>query len=515
MPPQVDQRGISGSSAFHFYFGDGFDLYTLASDCATQWAAPATTGTNLMTLGGGRFVDSQGVYLNSGAVMAANLGQSSGNQYLAHHISIAVMQPTAIGGTTQGLRISFYQGGSLQNSIGFRSDGTISMLNSAGATIAAFANGITTANTWVRFEFEMLLGTTTGEFTIRKNGNTVNDFHQTGLNNQATANAWADEIRVTTITTGAHAIDDILWRADVWSAANGGNPWVGDIRCYTRLPVADASVSWTRPANFIQPAYSEGGDTTLAITANTAVYVALQSQGGSFNQVRLNLPGAYTGNMKCTVFNSGGGVPGTVLRSADAPLTNLVAGDNVFTFATPVSVPVQTPFWIGFCPSATSGNWNVSAVFNDGNTSTGVTYANFPQSTPPMTGTAVGFLHTTLLVTPSGNFCQVCDAATDFSFSYNSSSVPNSEDLYSIAPLSVTPANTVVVITRGLMMKSDTGTRNAAMAIKSGATPQAGISAPLQTNWSWLYVANELDPNTGGLWTAASVNALQIGAVVY
>src|SRR5215472_4930568 len=131
-PPQVDQRGISGSSAFHFYFGDGFDLYTLASDCATQWNAPATAGTNLLTLGGGRFSDSQGVYLNSGAILAANLGQSTGNQYLAHHISVAVMQPTAIGGTTQGLRISFYQGGALQNSIGFRSDGTISMLNSAG-----------------------------------------------------------------------------------------------------------------------------------------------------------------------------------------------------------------------------------------------------------------------------------------------------------------------------------------------------------------------------------------------
>jgi hypothetical protein len=50
--------------------------------------------------------------------------------------------------------------------------------------------------------------------------------------------------------------------------------------------------------------------------------------------------------------------------------------------------------------------------------------------------------------------------------------------------------------------------------VKSGATEVGGTDTALSTSYGWLTRVDTTDPNTGVAWTAAAVNALQVGAKV-
>ena len=62
--------------------------------------------------------------------------------------------------------------------------------------------------------------------------------------------------------------------------------------------------------------------------------------------------------------------------------------------------------------------------------------------------------------------------------------------------------------------KSDAGTRNAQLRVKSGATEVGGTDTAINTVYTWLNRVDTVDPNTGAAWTASAINALQIGPKV-
>jgi hypothetical protein len=62
--------------------------------------------------------------------------------------------------------------------------------------------------------------------------------------------------------------------------------------------------------------------------------------------------------------------------------------------------------------------------------------------------------------------------------------------------------------------KSDSGARNGQIRVKSGATEVGGADTALSTSYGWLTRVDTVDPNTGAPWTAAAVNALQVGPKV-
>jgi hypothetical protein len=84
---------------------------------------------------------------------------------------------------------------------------------------------------------------TAGRFRVRKNGNTSDDFDSGAtLNTRPGANSYANKLTLGQQTRRRQShIDDLLWRSDASSV-----PFVGDVRCYTRMPASDASVVFSR-----------------------------------------------------------------------------------------------------------------------------------------------------------------------------------------------------------------------------------------------------------------------------
>lgn len=489
-----------------FFFGDGFDLYALPADAVNGYWDSGTT--SVINLASGRFSGSRGINNQGGNGLA--LVKSSGNNDAVHHLVVAINITGTLTGTGNCFYFELGDGATVQCTVTFQSGGNIVLQTGAlGATLATYTGAITANNTWNAFEIEVVINNTTGSFAVRKNGNTVNDFSATALNTRGgTTNNYASRLTIGNTSTTATTIDDLLWRSDPVSVA-----WVGDIRCYTRMPATDAAAAWVRPSTFqMQPYF--GATTPQNLIANGARYSPFVSQGGAIGAVVVNLLAGYTGNMKCAIYASSSGAPGSALQSATAAINNPVLGANTFTFSPAVSIAKGTQFFVAICPD--TGATNATSVGNTAPYSTSglsgtTTYASFPVANP--TGlSAVQAQPFFPVVTPTYNADAVADVYEDSAASYVSSSNVGDSDLYTLTNISGTPATVVGVTTRGYCQKSDAGTRNVAVQLKSGSTTVQSASTALNTTWGWIYRTDLTDPATSAAWTATGVNNVQIGA---
>ncbi|HEX2634818.1 MAG TPA: hypothetical protein VHM22_18595 [Bradyrhizobium sp.] len=345
-----------------YFFGDGFDLYAAPADAVlgnSYWDS-GSAAANLQT---GRFSGSRAWQHNSVSAITAVLQKSSGSNDSVHHINIAISQGAALTGTNNIGWFTLLDSSTAQCSIAFRADGAILLTSGAsnGTTLATYTGALTAINTWYAFEIEVVVHNTTGSISIRKNGNPTNDFAASSLNTRGgTTNNYANSVRLGAgLQNGTGQIlDDFLWRSDAASV-----PWVGDVRCYTRMPASDASAAWNR-------------------------------------------------------------------------------------------------------------------------------------------------------LSGSTNYSQVNQAQQDAATTYVYSSTVGQTDLYGIASISGTPSTIVGVVTRCLAQKSDAGTRNVALRLRSGATDVTGTSTALNTTFGWIWRNDLTDPATGAAWTATAVNNLQIGQTV-
>jgi hypothetical protein len=223
-----------------YCFGDGFDCYSVIADAVAGYWDSGSLPTLQSAVG--RFAGSQSIGNPSGATGA--LVKSSGANDAVHHIVCAFRQSAALTGTTLGFSFQLQDSASFQCSIVFRSDGAILLTSgaAAGTVLATYSGAVSAQNTWFAFEFEVIVSNTVGGMRVRKNGNTSNDYDSFisvgNLNTRTTANNYANRLAIggTGIVTTQY-LDDLLWRSDASSV-----PWVGDIRCYTRMPASDASV---------------------------------------------------------------------------------------------------------------------------------------------------------------------------------------------------------------------------------------------------------------------------------
>jgi hypothetical protein len=419
-----------------------------------------------------------------------------------------------LSGTISGFYLQLCDGASGQCCIVFRSDGAVVLTSGtpAGTTLATYT-GAFAAAAWTAFEFEVVINNTTGSFTVRKNGNTSNDFTATSLNTRGgTANNYANRLQIGMQSasaplgaTNAHKVDDLLWRSDAVSVA-----WVGDVRCYTRMPSTTASAQFSvSPA---VPALSTGAIfNNVSDPTGTSRYAPFTPGfSGAIGTAVVSFASAFTGNLKGAIFADSAGLPGAVLGSANV-LNNPVSGSNTITFSTPVAVTKGVQYWLGISHDVTA-SVNYANV-NTGRTSTTVAYASFPSAAPGV-GAATSLMAITVNITPSSNAEFVNEAQQDGATSYVYDSTVGHQDFYNLAALSGTPASTIAVTTRGFLEKSDAGTRNGAVQLKSGATTVASTSTALSTSWGWLWRTDTTDPNTGAAWTATGVNNAQIGPLV-
>jgi hypothetical protein len=486
-------------------FGDGFDVYATVNDpVAGYWDSGAVAS---MTLGVGRFTGSQCIRSNNNAV--THLVKSSGVNDAVHHIICAYNQTAVLSGSNVGWFLQLSDAATNQVCVCFRQDGAI-LLTSAtylGTVLATYTGAVTAANTWFAFEFEVVIHPTAGSFTVRKNGNPANDFTATSLNTRPGTNSYANKLSIG-VGGGINVcqLDDVLWRSDAASVA-----WMGDIRCYTRMPASDASVQFSKsPATTTQGNITAG---TLGILTGTSKYSApfTALYDCTIGSVIGSLATGYTGNMKCSIFASVGAGPLAVLGSA-TPVTNPATGNNTFTFGTPVVLAKGAQYIVGFSSDTSSGSWNITAG-TAGYTSTTVPYASFPQASPTTSGIIAQPVFTANLTVTSNNSL-VNETLQDGTTTYVYDSTIGHADFYNIAPLSVTPATVIAVVTRGFVEKSDAGFRSGAVQLKSGGSTVAASTLNLATSFLWSWRVDLTDPNTSAAWTPVAVNSVQIGPTV-
>lgn len=109
------------------------------------------------------------------------------------------------------------------------------------------------------------------------------------------------------------------------------------------------------------------------------------------------------------------------------------------------------------------------------------------------------------------NTACVNQAVEDGDTTYVNTLTVGQNDLYNVAALGGTPTAIVAVQTKMMARKTDTGLRQARIQVKSGATTSNGSTFTLASNYSYTTKLDIVDPATSSAWTAAAVNALQIG----
>lgn len=489
-------------------FGDGFDLYAVPADAINGYWDSGTAAFSLAT---GRFPGSRALAISGSSYY---LVKSSGANDAVHHLVFAFAWPGTLGGSGLFCTMQLLDGATVQCSISFRQDGAI-LLHSGNVStlLATYTGAFPGSSIWTAFEIEVVINNATGSFTVRKNGNASNDFTATGLNTRGgTANNYANRFQIGSQNTGnAELVDDLFWRSDASSVA-----WMGDIRCYTRMPNVDASLHFT-PSASAYPLLAAVNAGTAGFGTNLARYTPFTpSFSGTVGSILLPVSTASTGNVKCCIYSTVGGVPAIVLGSA-TPVAAPALGNAIFTFGTPVSVTAGTQYFAAICADSNSGQHGVGSAalgFNWG----AATYASFPTNNPGPLTSGANTLPVTINITPTttASFAFVSEPQQDGTVSYVYDTNPTDADFYGIAGIPITPTTTIATTTRAYVQKADAGTRAGAVQLKSGATtvqsptlPALGVAA-----FTWAWRMDLVDPNTGAAWTATAVNNAQIGPIV-
>lgn len=489
-----------------FFFGDGFDLYALPADAINGYWDSGNLSS--VTLFAGRFAGSRS--FGPFGLGVLNLVKSSGQNDAVHHLVVAIQQSSALTGTTVYGFLQLADGATAQCTVVFRSDGAIILTSggSGGTTLATYTGAITAINTWYAFEIEVVINNTTGSIAIRKNGNTSNDFSLGSLNTRGgTANNYANRLNVGSgSVTQAQQIDDLLWRSDASSV-----PWVGDIRCFTRMPASDVAAVWSRGGASTLTQSVGGGSSVVISTTVARLTPYTVNYPGSIATVTIVAQGAVSGNIKAAIYADNAGAPGAVLASLAGQA--IVAGNNVFTVSPTLAVTTGQRIWLACMADTASGSWTTLTGSTVGVTAS-ASYATFPQANPVPTVSQAPVSSAFTYATATANYALVQEPQEDGATSYVFSSNVSDTDRYGIASISATPATVLGVTTRAYCQKSDAGTRNVATQLTSGGTTVESTSTALNTVWQWIYRTDTVDPATSAAWTATSVNNATIGAIV-
>lgn len=112
------------------------------------------------------------------------------------------------------------------------------------------------------------------------------------------------------------------------------------------------------------------------------------------------------------------------------------------------------------------------------------------------------------------NYLLVDEAGAPVTTDYVSSAVVGEKDTYNFTNLATTTGPVMGVQISNYAIKTDAGSRSIkALTISSGNTA-TGTSIPLQTTYNAQLQVQETNPNGGGAWTIATVNAAEFGVEV-
>lgn len=508
---------------------DCFGFYNTAADMAQGlgygvWDSQASlTLTTTTRFGTGRSMRGSGFSLG--------LAKKGGFTNQGTVFSAVGYLSTSSFTNSNGIGLRYVDGGTIQCSIMFVNQGAhfdIELfrgdVNSGGTLIATFANaGL--AGQWNQFQFKNVFSGTVGEWHVRKNGNTVDDFVATGLNNISTANSYANGVWIAeTAGSGDHMffVDFATW--DTTGPAPWNN-WVGDFRIIPLMPNLDASVQWAQNNSGGNTFGNNVSGSTTAYGANIINFArVVPTVGGLLGSgVTLQLNVSVSGHVALALYDSDGDTsavstqpitanqPGTLLNFT-APLTNPGSGQQVFTWNTSGQfIQNGHTYFLGV--------WSDQAVTvndsgaNQSGWQLNLTYTGtFPASVQASGATST--FHQPVLfslyntLTNSG---QINDFAEDGATTFISTGVTGQADLYGVQQLGFTPSQILGVDQVIMTAKSDAGSRGITPQIKSGATTSGFAQIVPNTTFNFSRFQQDVDPNTTSGWTLPALNNVQIG----
>jgi hypothetical protein len=486
-------------------WSDSFDFYASTSDLvANTWDSNSGNSISSTT----RFSQGQALQVNGGGAIAKNNLSSEGTIW----INLALYWTTAgfTGTNANGFFITLRDTVSNnQVTIHFAGDGNVYVRT--GGTAGAIVGTWTapwTVNAWHHFQIKVIIHNTAGEVHIRKNGDPSDSFSVTGINTRGgSTNNTANSVSI----TGANfavIMDDFLMFS---SSGAAPNDWVGDVRSVQLMPTANTAQKDFTPITTTR----EIGATinTLARSAGVEYwYSDTPTENGTITSLAISLNAAVTGHMKMGVYSSdSGGNPNALLGTSNE-VTNPASGSNTFTFSSPVAITAGTKYWYAV-------HSDVAFTFKTSNSSPAafsLVRAYASGLIDPATGlTGAGALQADIVVSVlRANFDLVRETTEDGDTTYVFDSTAGHYDLYDLQDLAVTPSSIVGVCARQFARKTDAGTRSGTTTVKSGATTQDQATFAQSTSYQYLNSFMATDPNTSTAWTAAAVNALQVGPKV-
>lgn len=491
-------------------FMDGFDLYSVSSDTVLgRWTTLSNTGSsNILT---GRY---SGSCLQFTSVSNLNIAKALPTTYSTLVLGVAIKTNLAASSFTC---FSFYDtvGGTAQTSVCIQSDGSIVVKRgtSAGTTLGTSAAGVIASNTWAYVEAKILFTTgATGTYEVRVNGTNV--VSGTSATTAASTTAiGAFDLRVTNSSLTAYWDD--LYLCDTSGAAN--NNFLGDSRIETVFPTAD-----TATKNF-PTAVTYAGQVTassvIAVPSNTlTLYTMTPAVSGNVSSIvftTTNTGGSATGKIKGVVYADSSGVPGARLAVSTELVGIANASDNTLSFSSPPAVTAGSTYYFGVLTD-TSLTW-VSALTNGGVFSkSSQTYSTGPVDPAPssMTSSTNNYKMWAVITSASANFACVKETAGDADASYIQATAASTEDLYSHAALSSTPASVAAVQLVSLVRKSDAGPRTVTNQLKSSSTDQAGTTWYPGGSYQYFSDIYPTDPATSAAWTGSGVNSATYGVKI-
>lgn len=112
------------------------------------------------------------------------------------------------------------------------------------------------------------------------------------------------------------------------------------------------------------------------------------------------------------------------------------------------------------------------------------------------------------------NYLLVDEAGTPATADYVASGVTGQRDTYAFSNLATNSGPVKGIQINSYANKTDAGSRSIKALALSGGSTATGVMTPLQTTYNAHLQIQETDPNGGGAWTIASVNAAEFGVEV-
>lgn len=400
------------------------------------------------------------------------------------------------------------------------STGHIEVRRGDWGTLIATSTDTYAVNTPHCIEYDITFHASAGIVKVWLDG-TLTSINLTGQNTISSGNNYINRYGPGTISaSGQHNCRyDHMYHWFYLASGGTETPCLDNPVIETAQGSGDSATTWTVGAHSFPTPYFYYGINgfTLTLAANVYLRRVQADQSGSISNVTIGYVNTTspTANYKAVIYSDNAGVPNTLLATG-TQVTGAVSGSNLVLPVALAGVTAGTYYWVGFISDT-----NINYACND-EAGTSYSKANTYTSGPPSpagTGFTTNSNNINMSVTMTGvtaRYPQIDNWRPLLDQSYNMSGTIGQRDLYSFPPLSSTPAAIHGVSVKANVGRSDSGTRQVKLPVKSGPTLSYGYNLGITPAIAWSCEGNSwfVDPNTSAAWTAANLNAALFGVEV-